>query len=308
MRYIQATKDFVLEKASAVTLGKFDGVHVGHQKLVSIVKEKALKHNLLSVMFTFDRLPLSICPQRQQHFIATNSERRNIVEKLGLDVEIEYPFTEELMNTEPEDFIREIIVGRLNAKYVVVGTDYRFGKGRTGDYNTLLEKGPQYGFETIVVEKEKYQDREISSTYIREELSAGHMETANVLLGRPYSICGVVCPGNRLGRELMIPTMNIYPPASKLLPPKGVYASVTLMDGVEYYGISNLGTKPTVSEKSGVGLETHLFGYNGDAYGKKIEVRLMHFLRQEMKFESVELLKKQMENDTSFAKSMFLID
>ncbi len=308
MRYIQSIEDFELERASAVTLGKFDGVHVGHQKLISIVKEKAREHNLLSVMFTFDRLPLSICPQRHQHFITTNSERKNVVEQMGMDVEVEYPFTEELMNTEPEDFIKDILVKKLKAKFVVVGTDYRFGKGRAGDYNTLVEKGPEYGFETVVVEKEKYQDREISSTYVREELLAGHMETVNVLLGRPFSIRGIVCPGNQLGRELNIPTMNIYPTASKLLPPNGVYASVTTVDGKQYYGVSNLGTKPTVSSEPGIGLETHLFGYEEDAYAKRIEVRLMHYLRQEMKFDSVESLKKQMESDVIFAKSMFLIE
>ncbi|MBQ4282612.1 MAG: bifunctional riboflavin kinase/FAD synthetase [Lachnospira sp.] len=307
MRYIQSVEEFELEKSSAVTLGKFDGVHLGHQKLLSIVKEKAREHNLLAVMFTFDRLPLSICPQRHQHFLTTNSERKNVVEQLGLDALVEYPFTEELMNTEPEDFIKNIIVGKLKAKFVVVGTDYRFGKGRAGDYNTLLEKGPKYGLETIVVEKERYQDREISSTYVREELASGHMETVNVLLGRPYSVRGIVCPGNKLGRELNIPTMNIYPTASKLLPPNGVYASITTLDGVEYYGVSNLGTKPTVNSEPGVGLETHLFNYNDDAYAKRIEVRLMHYLRQEMKFESVDLLKKQMESDVAFAKSMFLL-
>lgn len=307
MKYIHSAEDFVLEKASAVTLGKFDGVHVGHQKLISIVKEKANEHNLLAAAFTFDRIPLSICPQRQQHFITTNSERRKIMENLGLDVEIEYPFTEDLMNTEPEDFIKNIIIGKLKAKYVVVGTDYRFGKGRAGDAQMLLEKGPEYGFETIIVEKEKYQDREVSSTYVREELALGHMETVNVLLGRPYSINGVVCPGKQLGRELSVPTMNIYPQRMKLLPPNGVYATMTLMDDQTYYGVTNLGTKPTVSDKLEVNVETNLFDYDDDAYGKQIEVRFMHFLRQEMKFESVEALKKQMESDTAFARNMFLV-
>lgn len=307
MEYIHGIDDFELVKASAVTLGKFDGVHQGHQKLISIVKEKAKENGLLSLVFTFDRIPLSICPQRQQHFIMTNSERRAFLNSLGIDAEIEFPFTEELMNTEPEEFIQKILIDRLNAKYVVVGTDYHFGKGRRGDAGMLVEKGPEYGFETIVVEKERYQDREISSTYVREELSAGHMETVNVLLGRPYSVRGIVSPGNQMGRQFEIPTMNIYPPESKLLPPNGVYASVTSMDGREYYGVTNLGTKPTVSDTQSIGLETHLFDYSGDAYGQVIEVKLMHFLRQEMKFDSVEALKKQMESDSAFAKSMFLI-
>lgn len=306
MRYIKGVTDFALEKASAVTLGKFDGVHIGHQKLISIVEEEAKRQNLLAAAFTFDRIPLSICPQKQQHFITTNSERRQIMEELGLDVEIEYPFTEELMNTEPEKFIQNIIVDRLRARFVVVGTDYRFGKGRAGDAKMLVEKGPEYGFNAIVVEKERYQDREISSTYIREELILGHMETVNVLLGRPYAVRGVVCPGNQLGRQLLIPTMNIYPQESKLLPPNGVYASVTVMDGRSYYGVTNLGVKPTVNDKPGINVETHLFDFEGDVYGQQIEVKLLHFLRPEMKFESVEALKKQMESDSVFARNMFL--
>lgn len=307
MEYIHGVNDFTLEKATAVTLGKFDGVHMGHQKLISIVKEKAAEYGLLSAAYTFDRIPLSICPQRHQHFITTNSERRMIMEQLGLELEVEYPFTEELMNTEPEDFIQKVIIGQLNAKVVVVGTDYHFGKDRAGNAALLAEKGPQYGFETVVVEKEKYQEREISSTYVREELRAGHMETVNVLLGRPYSVYGIVCRGNQLGRQLDLPTMNIYPPESKLLPPNGVYASVTVLDGQVFYGVSNLGTKPTVSDRPGIGVETHLFNYEGEAYGQQIEVRLLHFLRQEIRFDSVEALKKQMETDVTFAKNMFLL-
>lgn len=307
MQYIQGIVDFCLDRPSAVTLGKFDGVHMGHQKLISIVKEKAEKENLLSVVFTFDKLPLSICPQKNQHFITTNTERRMFLEGQGLDAEIEYPFTAELVNTEPEDFIKNIIIEKLHAKYVIVGTDYRFGRERAGNARMLLEKGPAYGFETIIVEKERYQDREISSTYVREELRLGHMETVNVLLNRPYSIYGVVSKGKQLGRQLNLPTMNIYPPDSKLLPPNGVYASITCLDGRKYYGVTNLGVRPTVDDSPLLSVETNLFGYEGDAYGHYIEVQLMHFLRQEMKFDSVETLKKQMESDASFAREMFML-
>ena len=211
MKYIHGTEDFTLDKDSAVTLGKFDGVHMGHQKLISIVEEKAKQNNILAAAFTFDRIPLSICPQRQQHFITTNSERRAFMESLGINALIEYPFTEKLMNTDAGEFIEDIIIRKLRAKVVVVGTDYHFGKGRSGDADMLVKCGPEYGFETIVVEKEKYQDKEISSTYVREELVLGHMETVNVLMGRPYSIEGIVCPGNQFGRKIKIPTMNIYP-------------------------------------------------------------------------------------------------
>jgi riboflavin kinase/FMN adenylyltransferase len=307
MKYIQGVEEFRLNEPTAVTLGKFDGVHIGHQKLISIVKEKAIQNDVLSVAFTFDRIPLSICPQNFQHFITTNTERKRIMEEYGLDVEVEYPFTERLMNTEPEEFIKHIIIGKLNAKYVVVGTDYRFGKNRLGNVDMLIEKGPEYGFETIVVEKEKYQEREISSTYVREELKLGHMETANMLLGRPYSIYGIVAKGNQLGRTIDIPTVNIYPSESKLLPPNGVYASVTEFDGKKYYGVTNVGTKPTVSDDFEISVETNIFDFDRDIYGKSINVSLMHFLRPEMKFESIEALQKQMKSDAEFARDMFMV-
>lgn len=307
MKYIQGVEEFRLNEPTAVTLGKFDGVHIGHQKLISIVKEKAIQNYVLSVAFTFDRIPLSICPQNFQHFITTNTERKRIMEEYGLDVEVEYPFTERLMNTEPEEFIKHIIIGKLNAKYVVVGTDYRFGKNRLGNVDMLIEKGPEYGFETIVVEKEKYQEREISSTYVREELKLGHMETANMLLGRPYSIYGIVAKGNQLGRTIDIPTVNIYPSESKLLPPNGVYASVTEFDGKKYYGVTNVGTKPTVSDDFEISVETNIFDFDRDIYGKSINVSLMHFLRPEMKFESIEALQKQMKSDAEFARDMFMV-
>jgi len=307
MKYIHSVNDFTLENNSAVTLGKFDGVHLGHQKLIAIVKEKAKELGLLACTFTFDSIPLSICPQKNQHFITTNSERRQFLENLGIDVEVEYPFTESLMNTEPEDFIKDIIVAQLRAKVVVVGPDYHFGKGRAGNVDLLRARGKKYGYETIIVKKERFQDRDISSTYVREELSLGHMETANVLLGRPYCISGVVCPGKQFGRQLNLPTMNIYPPISKLLPPNGVYVSVTCLDSKKYYGVTNIGVKPTVSDDLAINVETNLFEYSGDAYGKNIEVQLMHFIRPEMKFASVEALQKQMENDAEFSKSMFML-
>ena len=307
MEYIHGTEDFKLERSSAVTLGKFDGVHLGHQKLISIVKEKAEEQGLLSVMFTFDRIPLSICPQKNQHFLSTNSERRMLCENYGIDVEVEYPFTTTLMNMEPEEFVSDILINKLKAKVIVVGTDYCFGRDRSGNVEFLISNAAKYGYETIVVEKEKFQDKDISSTYVREELKLGHMETVNVLLNRPYSITGIVAKGNQLGRKLEIPTINVYPTEIKLLPPNGVYASRILIDCVWYYGVTNLGTKPTISDGYEVSVETNVFDFDKDVYGNRVEVALYHFLRQEMKFENVEALKKQMESDASFAKEMFLI-
>ena len=307
MEYIHGTDDFQLNKCSAVTLGKFDGIHTGHQKLIEIVRQKADKENLLAVLFTFDSIPLSICPQRYQHFISTSNERRILCEKFGIDVEIEYPFTDDIMHMEPEDFIRRILIDKLHAKYVVVGTDYRFGKDRAGDAAMLVEEGEKLGFTTIIVEKEKYQDKEISSTYIREELKVGHMETVNVLLNRPFNVTGVVSIGNQLGRKLDFPTINIYPTEYKLLPPNGVYATQTTIDGEKFYGVTNLGTKPTVSDAPEISVETFLFDFDKDVYGKKVDVEFIHFIRPEMKFEDVEGLKRQIAADSDFARNMFLI-
>lgn len=308
MEYINGQSNISLPKASAVTLGKFDGLHIGHRKLIDIVKEKAKEQDLLTVIFTFDSIPLRLLPQKNQHFLTINSERKTICEKLGIDCLVEYPFTRDFMNMEAEDFVKKIIVEELRAKVVVVGTDYGFGKGRSGDVNLLKTLGDKYDFETIVVEKEKYQGQEVSSTYIRNELLLGHMETVNVLLNRPFSITGVVSSGKQLGRTIDMPTVNIYPTESKLLPPKGVYASKLIIDGKEYFGVTNLGTRPTVNNSPEVSVETNIFNFNKNIYGKKIEVMLMHFLRAEIKFDSIDSLKKQMETDKEFAKNMFLIE
>lgn len=307
MEYIHGTDNFVIDAPSAVTLGKFDGIHMGHKKLASLVLEKAKEQGLKSCVFTFDGLPLCICPQKYQHFITTNSERRAYFEALGLDVEVEYPFTEEFLHTDPDSFVKNVIIGKLNAKVLVVGTDFHFGKNRAGDAQYLTEAGKKLGFTTIVVEKEKFQDREISSTYVREELRQGHMETVNVLLGRPYLISGIVCPGNQLGKKMDVPTMNIYPPISKLLPPFGVYASIVTIDGRRLYGVTNIGVKPTVSDENSISVETYLLDGGMDAYGCHISVELLHFIRPEMKFDSMESLQKQMKADAEFAGGMFLV-
>lgn len=309
MEYIHNKTDFRLERETAVTFGKFDGVHLGHQKLISIVKQKAAQDDLLSAVFTFDKIPQSICPKHSQQFITTNQERRIWFEKADVDIEIEYPFTQQFMNMEPYDFIKDIIAGKLKAKYVVVGNDFTFGKDKKGNVDFLLSNSSEFGFETIVVDKERYQNIEISSSYVRDELALGHMETVNVLLGHPFSICGMVTMGNQLGRKMDIPTMNIYPPKNKMLPPNGVYASATIVDGIKYFGVTNIGTRPTISDSKLVSVETNLFDYQEsvDSYGKNIEVYLVHFIRQEMKFDSIETLQKQMKSDAEFAREMFLI-
>ncbi|MDD6797788.1 MAG: bifunctional riboflavin kinase/FAD synthetase [Clostridia bacterium] len=307
MRYIHDTQDFTIEDSTVVTLGKFDGVHLGHQKLLGIVKEKAGEYGAKAAAFTFDHIPVSLCSLPNQSFIMTNMERRKVMETLGMDILIEYPFTNSLMNMEAEDFLRNVVKRQLNARCVVVGTDYTFGKDKRGTAGMIAAMADEMGFEAVVVEKECYENREISSTYVRDELRVGHMETVNMLLGRPYFVCGVVAKGSQIGRTMELPTINIYPPAGKLLPPNGVYASVTLVDGEKFYGVTNVGIKPTVKNSSEISVETFLFGFSGDVYGSSVEVQLKHFQRPEMKFDDIDALHKQIDADVAFAKELFLI-
>ena len=203
---------------------------------------------------------------------------------------------------EPEDFIEDVLVGRLNAKYIVVGTDCGFGHKRRGNCQLLQELAPKYGYEVEVVEKVQYKGRDISSTYVREELDKGHMEKANELLGRPYSIHGKVVHGNHIGSSILgFPTANILPPPEKHLPKFGVYLSRVIAGKNRYWGITNIGKKPTVSGDYPAGAETFLMDFDGDLYGQVIEVQLLRFMRPEQKFEGLKELQEQIEKDKKTA-------
>ena len=233
-------------------------------------------------------------------------ERRALLKKWGVDCLIECPFVESLAHMEAEDFVREILVKRLHVKYLAVGTDFHFGHNRKGSYQLLEAMQEECGFEVEVVEKACYDGEEISSTRIRRELEQGHMELVNQLLGYNFSVTGEVLHGRQIGRTLGLPTTNLLPPQVKLLPPNGVYLTRTIpMDGEEweYYGITNIGYKPTVGATEQKGVETYLFDYNGDLYGRKLRVEFLEFERPEQKFESLEVLKRRILSDVNWGKS-----
>ena len=206
---------------------------------------------------------------------------------------------------EPEQFVKEILVDKLDAKVVVIGEDFRFGYKRRGDAQLLKELSSQYGYEVQVFEKVRVDGEIVSSTNIRKAIEDGNMEFAERMLGEPYSLSGEVVHGKKLGRELGMPTANVIPDKQKLLPPFGVYASKTLVDGIWYDGITNIGVKPTITEEKVRLAETFLFDYHGDLYGKEIRTNLYHFEREERKFESIDALKAQMEEDCQFGKEFF---
>lgn len=301
MEYITGTREFHIEEPSVVTLGKFDGRHRGHQKLLWEMAEVKRKKGYGIAIFTFDMSPSTIDMETTQRVITTNLERKNNLERMGIDYLVEYPFTKETAHMEPEEFVKQILIDQMNAKTIVVGTDCTFGYMGAGNADSLYQWKDRYGYELIVVEKEKDDLRDISSTYIRELLDAGNMEKANELLGEPYAIHGTVVHGNHLGGPVLgFPTANIVPEPEKHLPIFGVYVSKVYIDGKYYGGITNIGKKPTVEGVSPVGVETYIYGINKDIYGKTIEVQLLHFVRPERKFDGLEQLKVQIEKDRDY--------
>lgn len=306
MQVITGTREFQIEEPTAVTIGKFDGRHKGHQKLLREMLCFKERQGLKAAVFTFDMAPAGVMAGRVQTVITTNQERRNKMEKMGIDYLVEYPFDQNTAHMSPEEFVSEVLVRRMHAKAVVVGTDCSFGYKGKGNAQLLKEMSESCGFEAVIIEKEQDDHRDISSTYVREELDQGNIEKANELLGEPYAIHGVVVHGNHIGGAILgFPTANILPPPEKHLPPFGVYVSQVLVDGALYRGVTNIGKKPTVEGESPVGVETFIMGLEANLYGKEIEVQLLNFERPEQKFSSLEELKERIEKDKEYAAAYF---
>ena len=303
MEYIAGITEFKLRN-SAVTLGKFDGLHLGHQHLMNQVIEFK-QQGYQAVMFSFLFHPENLFKKKEFELIYTEEEKLHRLRQTGMDVLVSYPFTQVTKSIEPEDFIRDILVAKLDAKLIVVGKDFHFGHNRGGDIHLLKELESRYGYRVIACDKKKLHHTVISSTVIRRLLAEGKMEAANAMLGQPYSIYGMVQHGRKIGRTLGMPTTNLIPSENKLLPPCGVYVSKTRIDGRDYPGVTNIGFKPTVGAEKNKGVETYLFDFDRDLYGKEIEVELLHFLRPELKFDSLEELKHKMQEDITASRIFF---
>ena len=284
MNYIKDIDTFQAEKDSVVTLGKFDGVHRGHRKLISRVLEIAEVQGLEPAVFTFDVSPQAALGIRERGLLMTNEERSRFLEELGIRLLVECHFSA-LRDMEAEAFVQSVLAGKMRARHFVVGPDFRFGKGRRGTPEFLKDMGKSLGFQVDI-------------------LLEGRIEKVNELLGYPYFITGEVIHGRHLGHKLGFPTINQVPPEEKILPPRGVYASRIHVEGAVYRGVSNLGCKPTVHGEY-EGLETYLFQCDRDLYGKTAKVELLRFLRPERKFPSVEDLKEQLKCDVKAAEQIF---
>lgn len=297
MQYITEIESYQSKKKSVVTLGKFDGLHRGHQKLVEKVQEYT-SDELVSIVCSFDM---------GKDVLLTETEKQRQLETKA-DVLIAVPFTEALREMEAEVFIEEVLVKRFHAAYIVVGTDFCFGYKKRGNVQMLEQYADRYGYHLDVIEKEEYDGQEISSTRIRAALEAGKVAYANQLLGYPYSVSGVVEHGKQLGRRLGFPTMNVAFEERKKAPRFGVYACCVCIDGEWFPGIGNIGVKPTVTKERRLLAEVYVLGYEGDAYGKTITVSLCDFERPEKTFASIEELKTQVDADILYGKQYFHLD
>ena len=295
MHIIENTTEFQLDRPGAVAIGKFDGIHMGHQKLIQKIIEQKAK-GYLATVFTFDTSAAAFFGGEEKE-LTTREEKRIVFEKMGVDVLIEFPLNRETAATEPVEFVQRYLVSQMQAAYICAGTDLSFGRRGAGNYELLQQYADSYGYQVELIDKVRMDGEEVSSTRVREAVRTGQMEAAARMLGTPYSVSGTVEHGRRLGRTLGMPTANLLPEQDKLLPPNGVYYSKVLMGGRIYRSITNIGCKPTVSENHIMGVETYLYDFAGDIYGKDITVQLLAFRRPEMKFDGMDSLKAQMQKD-----------
>lgn len=294
MKYITGIESYSGQKMTAVTLGKFDGLHLGHQKLIEKIQSYS-SEECESVVCAFDM---------HRESLMTAKERRDRLEGQA-DWLIDQPFTKKIRSIEAEDFIAEILKGKLRAGHIVVGTDFCFGHRKRGNAEMLKKMAGRFGYTVDVIDKERYLGTVISSTYIKDALAQGDVQLAERLLGYPYEITGIVRHGKKLGRTLGFPTMNIEPDKNKILPRFGVYACRVKIDGKWYGAVGNAGIKPTVTDEQRRLLEVYVYGYEGNAYGKEITARFCDFERPETKFGSVEELKDNVMRDMRYGERFF---
>ncbi len=301
-RNVEEIREFFVN--ACVTIGNFDGVHLGHQRLFEVVEQHAYHTHGTSVAITFDPHPLQILKPGGIKLISTIEQKIELIEMSGIDVLVIIPFSTEFAATTADQFVDEILLGRIGVKKLFVGYDYAFGKGRAGNIDFLKKKGVEKGFSVTVIEAHYEKETLVSSTKIREMVSDGRMVDTSELLGRYYQIRGEVQRGKqRGGKEIGFPTANLHVDEEDLVPKRGVYVCQVICDGICYGGVINIGYNPTFGEEKLVA-EVHIFDFNQDIYGKPIKVNLLKFVRGEVKFSGVAELAEQIGRDVVKAKEV----
>ncbi len=287
--------DNIRLKNTIVTIGKFDGVHKGHEKLFEEIKKNA--NGRQKVVLTFETSPRAFLDAHAGKTIVTEAEKQMLCDSRGMDIYIRMPMNREFLALTPDEFVKKILKDRIGATTIVCGPDFRFGTKASGDVKFLEENQNKYDYRLIVVEKEQYHNQDISSTSIREKILEGKMMEVNEMLDHPYCVIGKVEQGKKLGRTLGFPTANVIPEETKLLPPRGVYRTVINVAGKRFHSISNIGVNPTVEHGRNTKIETHIIDFEKYLYDEIVQVDFYEFVRPERTFASVEELKAQVERD-----------
>jgi riboflavin kinase/FMN adenylyltransferase len=286
------------KRNAVITIGTFDGVHIGHQKIIEQLNALKSAESDVSMILTFFPHPRRVLDQSNDiKMLTTMEEKTRLLENFGLDHLIVEPFTPEFSRLTALEFVRDILVNRLSLKKLVIGYDHHFGRNREGNFEQLKEFGELYGFEVIEIPAQTIESVSVSSTKVRKAIEAGELKTANSYLGYPYRLTGDIVKGQGLGRKLNFPTINLQVEEDyKLIPAKGVYAVKVRISEKEVLGMMNIGFRPTVGG-NGRTIEIHLLDFKGDLYGQRLQVDVLDRLRDEQKFESVEALTAQLKID-----------
>ncbi|WP_109851276.1 bifunctional riboflavin kinase/FAD synthetase [Aquimarina sp. AU58] len=301
-RYTNA-KTYDSQIQSVVTIGTFDGVHIGHKKIIERLIESARKNNLESVILTFFPHPRMVLQQDSDiKLINTIDERIQILEKTGLDNLVIHPFTKEFSRLSAGEYVQQMLIDCLKAKHVIIGYDHRFGRNRNSNITDLASYGVQNDFTVEEISKQDLDDVAVSSTKIRKALFDGNITKANAYLGYCFMLTGKVVKGKRLGRKLNYPTANLHIEEDyKLIPKNGVYIVKSFIDSKTYFGMMNIGTNPTVNGTKQT-IEAHFFDTSFNLYDKKIQIEMIKRIRDEKKFDSLEQLQDAMQQDEDFSR------
>ncbi len=292
-----------LLRESIVTVGVFDGLHIGHQVVIQQVLTQSEKFNLASLVLTFDPPPLAfLAPERCPPALTTLSKKIEILDQLGVDGVVFARFDAYLQQMSPDAFVQQVLLQRLHAKQVIIGYDWQFGKGRSGNAEALRQLGDQYQFSVMIVGPVQLHGMPVHSTRVREAIAGGNLNLVSDLLGRRYSIMGEIVQGDGRGRQIGFPTANIDA-GNQMLPPSGVYAIQVKLEGRMLNGVMNMGTRPTFDGEE-FQIETHLFDFEQMVYGKKMEIFFIEKIRDERRFPNPEILVNQIKQDVATAKAI----
>jgi len=304
LKIFNSIKSFNATKPTIVTIGTFDGVHLGHKKIVAQISKNADALNCESLVLTFFPHPRMVLQEStEMKQLNTLNEKIALLDNLGIDNLVIHPFDKEFSRLTAEEFVKKVLVDVFKIKKIIIGHDHRFGRNRTATIDDLINFGETYGFEVEQISAEEINEVSISSTKIRNALLEGNIELAANYLGYDYSLTGIIFKGKQLGRTIGYPTANITIEEDyKLIPNNGVYIAKSVLNGKTVFGMMNIGTRPTVDGTKQT-IEINFFDFKQDLYGQKITISLLHRMRSEQKFESIDALKNQLGKDKKTALS-----